>query len=114
LEVDLDTVESARQLEHPSYTGDNMDNVNIQMTAIPKRMATARIKAEMEQTIEEEGLEDYVRVYTDGSVMEDRVQCAIFCESREIKIRLPKQMSIFNAEAVAILEAIKATRTWVT
>jgi hypothetical protein len=26
--------------------------------------------------------------------------------------RLPKQMYIFNAEAVAILEAIKATRRW--
>jgi hypothetical protein len=60
----------------------------------------------MEQTIEEERLEEYVKVYTDGSLMEDQVGCAIICEAREIKIRLPKQMSIFNAEAVAILEAI--------
>jgi hypothetical protein len=44
--------------------------------------------------------------------MEDRVGCAIICEAREIKIRLPKQMSIVNAEVVAILEAIKATRRW--
>jgi ribonuclease HI len=44
--------------------------------------------------------------------MEDRVGCAIICEAREIKIRLPIQMSIFNAEAVAILEAIKVTRRW--
>jgi hypothetical protein len=44
--------------------------------------------------------------------MEDRVGCAKICEAREIKIRLPKQMSIFNAEAVAILEAIKATQRW--
>jgi hypothetical protein len=51
-------------------------------------------------------------VYTDGSLIEDRVGCAIIYEAREIKIRLPKQMSIFNAEAVAILEAIKATRRW--
>jgi hypothetical protein len=42
--------------------------------------------------------------------MEDRG--AIICEAREIKIRLPKQMSIFNAEAVPTLEAIKATRRW--
>jgi hypothetical protein len=66
-------------------------------------MATTRIKAAMEQTIKEEGLEEYV---------EDRVGCAIICEAREIKIRLPKQMSIFNAEVVAILEAIKTTRRW--
>jgi hypothetical protein len=74
-----------------------MENVNTQMTAIPKGTVTARIKAEMEQTIEEEGLEEYVRVYTDGSLMEDQVGCAIICE-----------MSILNAEAVAI----KATRRW--
>jgi hypothetical protein len=104
----LDTVE--RQLEHPPWIGDNMEDVNLQMTAIPNGTATARIKAEMEQTIEEGGLEEYIRVYTDGSLMEDRVGCAIICEAREIKIRLPKQISIFNAEAVAILEAIKATR----
>jgi hypothetical protein len=74
--------------------------------------ATDRIKAEMEQTIEEEGLEQCARVYTDGSLMEDLVGCAIICEAIEIKIRLPKQMSITNAEAVAILEAIKASRRW--
>jgi hypothetical protein len=56
--------------------------------------------------------EEYVRVYTNKSLMEDRAACAIICETREIKIRLPKQISIFNAEAVAILEAIKATRRW--
>jgi hypothetical protein len=28
LEVDLDMVESARQLEHPPWIGDNMENVN--------------------------------------------------------------------------------------
>jgi hypothetical protein len=47
------------------------------MTIIPKGTATARSKAEMEQTIKEEGLEEYSRVYNDGSLMEDRVGCAI-------------------------------------
>jgi hypothetical protein len=110
LKLDLDTVESVRQLEHPPWIGDNMEYVNTQMTAILKGTATARIKADMEQTIEKEGLEEYVKVYTDESLMEYRVGCAVICEAREIKTRLPKQMSIFNAEAVAILEAIKATR----
>jgi hypothetical protein len=54
LKVDLDMVESARQLEHPPWIGDDTENVNTQMTAIPKVTATARIKAEMEQTIEAE------------------------------------------------------------
>jgi hypothetical protein len=39
-----------------------MANVNTQMKAIPKGTAIARIKAEMEQTIEEESLEEYVKV----------------------------------------------------
>jgi hypothetical protein len=103
LEVDLDMVESVRRLEHPPWIGDNMENLNTQMTAISKGTATTRIKAEMEQTIEEEGLEEYFRVYTDGSLMEDQVSC----EAREIKIRLPTEKTIFNAEEVAILEAIK-------
>jgi hypothetical protein len=77
--VDLDTVDSASQLEHPPWNWDNMEHVITQMTTIPKRTITARIKAEMEQTIEEEGLEKYARVYTDGSLMDDRVGCAIIC-----------------------------------
>jgi hypothetical protein len=68
LEVDLDMVESARQLEHPPWIGGNMENVNTQMTAITKGTATARIKAEMEQTISRR--KDYVRVYSDGSLMD--------------------------------------------
>jgi hypothetical protein len=36
LEVYLDMVESARQLENPPWSGANMENVNTQMTAIPK------------------------------------------------------------------------------
>jgi hypothetical protein len=52
LEVDLDMVESAMQLEHPPWIRDYMEYVNTQRTAIPKGTATARIKAEMEQTIE--------------------------------------------------------------
>jgi ribonuclease HI len=59
-----------------------------------------------------EGLQEFTRVYTDGSVMEDRVGCWVICGPQEIKIRLAKQMCIFNAEAQIIIEAIKATRRW--
>jgi ribonuclease HI len=34
------------------------------------------------------------------------------CGTEEIKIRLAEQTCIFNAEAQAIIEAIKATRKW--
>jgi hypothetical protein len=44
--------------------------------------------------------------------MEDRVGCSIICGPEEIKIRLAEQTCIFNAEAQAIIETIKATRRW--
>jgi ribonuclease HI len=50
--------------------------------------------------------------YTNGSVIEDRVGCSVICGPKEIKIRLAEQTCIFNAEAQAIIEAIKATRRW--
>jgi hypothetical protein len=45
---------------------------------------------------------------------EDQVRCAIICEVRKIKIRLPKRISIFNTGAVAILKAVKTTRIILT
>jgi hypothetical protein len=44
LKVDLDTVERLRQLEHPPWTGDNMENVNTQMTTIAKWSRPSRRK----------------------------------------------------------------------
>jgi hypothetical protein len=42
--------------------------------------------------------------------MDKQSGCAIVMGQREVKIRLAGQMSIFNAEAQAIIEAIKITR----
>jgi hypothetical protein len=80
--------------------------------AVPKGTGTARLKAELEQTIEEEGLQKFTRVYTVGSVMEDRAGCSVICGPEEIKIRQAEQTCLFNSEALAIIEAIEATRRW--
>jgi hypothetical protein len=105
-------VEKARREEHPPWLGDNMEMENIitRMIAVPKEAGTARLKAELEQTIEEERLQKFTRVYTDGSVIEYRVGCSVICGPEEIRIRLAKQTCIFNTEAQAIIEAMKATR----
>jgi hypothetical protein len=66
----------------------------------------------LETIIEEKGLREYARVYTDGSVMDEWSGCAIVMGHREEKIGLAGQMSIFNAEAQAIIEAIKTTKRW--
>jgi hypothetical protein len=65
-----------------------MENIITWMMAVPKGTGTARLKADLEQTIEKEGLQKFTRVYTDGSVMEDRVGCSVICGPEEIKIRL--------------------------
>jgi ribonuclease HI len=44
--------------------------------------------------------------------MDERSGCAIVIGHKEVKIRLAGQMSIFNAEAQAIIEAIKITTRW--
>jgi hypothetical protein len=64
----------------------------------------------LKTTIEEEGLREYARVYKHGFVMDERSGCAIVMDHREVKIKLAGQMSIFTAEAPAIIEAIKITR----
>jgi hypothetical protein len=62
----------------------------------------------LETLIEEEELRKYPIV----SVIDERSGCAIVIGHKEVKIRLAGQMSIFNAEAQAIIEAIKITRKW--
>jgi hypothetical protein len=99
-------VEKARREEHSPWIGDNMENIITRMMAVPKGAGIARLKAKKEV------LQKFTRVYTVGSGMEDRVRCSIIFSPEEIKIRLAEQTCIFNAEAQAIIEAIKATRRW--
>jgi hypothetical protein len=44
--------------------------------AVSKGAETASIKPVLEKTVEVEGLQEFTRVYTDGSVMEDRIGCS--------------------------------------
>jgi hypothetical protein len=109
------TVECVKELEHPPWMNNNSDNMITQLMACQKgqdRSESVGIRAELETIIEEEGLRKYARVYTVGSVLEERSRCAIVMGHREAKIRLAGQMSIFNAEAQANIQAIKITRRW--
>jgi hypothetical protein len=57
-------IEKARREANSPWIGDNMENIITKMMAFPKRAGIARLKAELEQTIEEEGLQKFKRVYT--------------------------------------------------
>jgi hypothetical protein len=88
LGVDLGTVECVKELEHLPWINNNSDNMITQFKALPKRSESASIRAELETIIEEEGLRKYARVYTNGSVMDERSGWAIVMDQREAKIRL--------------------------
>ena len=47
-----------------------------------------------------------MKIYTDGSVNEEKVGRGIYNEGFQTSTRLPDNLSIFTAEAYAILEAI--------
>jgi hypothetical protein len=96
LGVDMGTVECVKELEHPPWINNNSDNMITKLIALPKGSDPARIRAELETIIEGQDFED----------MLESTRTA----HREVKIRLAGQMSIFNAELQAIIEAIKITR----
>jgi hypothetical protein len=85
--VDLSTVEFVKELESP-WINNNSDNMITQLMALRKGSGSSRIRTELETIKEEEGLRKYARVYTDGSVMDERSGCAIVMGQREVKIRL--------------------------
>jgi ribonuclease HI len=49
-------------------------------------------------------------VFTDGSLIGNKVGCAIVTTQTNIKIRLAEPTTIFNAELQAILETVKLMR----
>jgi hypothetical protein len=87
LDGNLGTVECVKELEHPPWINNNSDNMITQLMALPKRFGSTRNRTELETIIEKEGLQEYARVYTDGSVMDERSGCVIVIGHREVKIR---------------------------
>jgi hypothetical protein len=54
-----------------------------------------------------EQYKDYQKVYNDASKSHDEVGFSIIFQNRNILFKLPRACSIFSAEAIAILEAVK-------
>jgi hypothetical protein len=57
-----------------------------------------RIRADMEQIINKNGLREYQRVFTDGSLIGNTVGCVVVTTQTNIKIRLAEPITIFNVE----------------
>jgi hypothetical protein len=61
----------------------------------------------MQKLIKDERLNEHERIYTDGSLKEEQVGCAVVMPSYKLKYRLLPQTIIFNAEIFAILKAME-------
>jgi hypothetical protein len=70
---------------------------------LPKGAGKKKIRAEMQQLIEDERLNEHEHIYTDGSLKEEQV----VMPSSTLKYRLIPQTTIFNAEMFAILKAME-------
>jgi hypothetical protein len=68
------------------------------LCTILKGAGTERIRAEKRQVIENEVHSDYESIYTDGSLKEEQVGCAVVLPTATLKYRLLPQTAIFNAE----------------
>jgi ribonuclease HI len=78
-----------------------------QIRCLPKGAGKERIRAEMQQLIEDERLNEHEHIYTDGSLKEEQVGCAVVMPSYTLKYRLLPQTTIFNAEIFAISKAME-------
>jgi hypothetical protein len=91
-------------------TNMSVENIIAELMATSRGAGIDAIRADIEQIINKTGLQEYQRVFTDGSLIGNKVGCAIFTTQTNIKIRLAEPTTIFNAELQAILEAIKFMR----
>jgi hypothetical protein len=109
MEIELSMVERHRTPVNPFWTNKSAVNIITEFMATSKRAEIYRIMADMEQSINENGLREYQKVFTDGSIIGNKVGCAIVTTQTNIKIGLAEPTTIFNAElwAQAILEAVE-------
>jgi hypothetical protein len=86
------------------------ENIIKERMVTPRGAGIDRIRADMEQIINENSLREYQRVFTNRSLIGNKVGCAIVTTQTNIKIRLAEPTTIFNAELQDILEARKLMR----
>jgi hypothetical protein len=85
-----------RRQQSPRMTNAGHQIITI-LCAIPKGAETERIRAEMRQVIQDDGLSDCESIYTDGSLKEEKVDCKVFLPTATLKYRLLPQTAILRS-----------------
>jgi hypothetical protein len=80
------------------------------LCALPKGAGTKKIRAEMRKVIEDKGFSGYESTYTDGSLKEEKVGCAVVFPTATLKYWLLPQTTIFNAAMFVILKATEHSK----
>jgi hypothetical protein len=111
MEIELSMVEGRRTPENTFWTKMGAENIITELMATLRGAEIEQIRADMEQIINENGLREYQIVFTDGSLIGKKVRYAIVTTQTNIKIGLAEPTTIFNAQLLAILEAVKLMRS---
>jgi hypothetical protein len=105
MEVELGMVKKCKTTEYSLWTNMSAENVIIELMANPRVAEIDKIRANMKQITNKNGLQEYHRIFTDESLIGNQVGCKIVTAQTKIKLRLAETTTIFNTELEAILES---------
>uniref|UniRef100_A0A2S2Q1Q6 Putative RNA-directed DNA polymerase n=1 Tax=Sipha flava TaxID=143950 RepID=A0A2S2Q1Q6_9HEMI len=103
--IDLKQLIVREQLSTPPWTSPY--EINTDLSAFLKTQTSPEMFKRYFLSIIE-NYKEYQEVYTDASKTQDQVGISIILKSKNILMKLPNTCSIYTAEAIAILEAIKS------
>jgi hypothetical protein len=77
MEIELSMVERRRTTENPFWTNMSAENIITELMVTPRGVEIHQIRAFIEQIINEYGSREYQRVFTDRSLIGNKIGCAI-------------------------------------
>ena len=103
-EININNVDNSCNFPLPPWEEAKF-NIDLSIHTGPKiYQPIEKLKQESMKTISK--YSNAIKIYTDGSVNEEKVGIGIYNEGFQTSTRLPDNLSIFTAEAYAILEAL--------
>nr|CAH7715727.1 unnamed protein product [Callosobruchus chinensis] len=101
---------SSNEVDAPNICATNRENNRINEIHIPHYELDAAYNNRMLDEICNKNDPTNITIYTDASKKSTGTGCAFYCPSTDISssFKLPSEMSIYSAEAVAVIQALKS------
>jgi hypothetical protein len=77
MKIELSMVEQRRTTENPFWTNMSAENIITELMVTPRGAEIEQIRAFMEQIMNKYGLREYQRVFTDRTLIGNKIGCAI-------------------------------------